>query len=252
MMDENKLPDDEQFTVHHPKEVSQILAELSKNKAILNVSFNHGNDQCLTTIIGVDSEKRAVYLDIGLDAGFNKKLLESNHMVISKNDGIRIRWTSAKITLVKLKDGEALKIALPRSMIRLQRREFFRSPTPLVHPLICYVPYHHPINKSENTVFELMLIDASLGGIGTVLSGPLPPVMEVGTVFEDCKLKLPNYGELNISLCVRNVKEIISKSGALRHRIGLQFTDVSKVDERLIQRYVFNLEREALVLAKGD
>jgi len=252
MTEENKIQDDEQFTLHHPKEISQILSELSKNKTILNISFNHGHDQCLTTIIGVDGEKRAVYLDIGLDTGFNKKLLESNHMIISKDDGIRIRWTSAKITLVKLKDGEALKIALPRSMIRLQRREFFRCPTPLVNPLICHVPYHHPLNRSEDTVFDLTLIDASLGGIGTMLAGPLPPVMEVGEVFEGCKLKLPNFGDLNISLCVRNVKEIISKSGAVKHRIGLQFADLSKVDERIIQRYVFNLEREALVLAKGN
>jgi flagellar brake protein len=252
MNDQTKLPEDEQFAVRHPKEICQILRELRKSKAILNVSFNHGHDQCLTNIIGVDAEKYVVYLDVGLDAGFNRRLLDSNHMIFTKDDGIRVRWTSAKIALVKLKDGEALKIALPKSLIRLQRREFFRCPTPVANPLLCHIPYRHPLTPNVVDEMELMLLDVSLGGIGTVLSGPLPPVVEVGTVFEDCKLKLPEFGEISISLSVRNVKEITLKSGAHRHRIGLQFAELSKVDERIIQRYVFNLEREALAIAKGD
>jgi flagellar brake protein len=252
MNDQTKLPDDDQFAVHHPKEISQILTELGKNKTILNVSFNHGQDQCLTTVIGVDAEKRAVYLDIGLDAGFNKRLLESSHMIFSKDDGIRVRWTSAKIALVKLKDGEALKIALPKSLIRLQRREFFRCQTPVTAPLICSVPYAHPLNPKEREIFELMLVDISLGGIGTVISDHLPPVIEVGKVFDDCKLKVPDMGEVNVSLNVRYVKEITLKTGAHRHRVGLQFINLSRVDERIIQRYVFQLEREALILASNQ
>jgi flagellar brake protein len=251
MNDQVDLSDDEQFTVYHPKEIAQILNELAKTKAIINVSFNRGNDQCLTTVIGINYDKKAVYLDIGMDTNFNRKLLESNHMIFSKDDGIRVRWTSQKIDLVKLKDGEALKIVLPESLMRLQRREFFRCPTPVVNPLICQCSVYHPLRPQAAEMLELTLLDISLGGIGTYVE-TLPPTIEVGTILTDCRLKFPEFGDVTLGLTVKNIKEITLKNGATRTRVGLKFQNLSRVEEKIIQRYVFNLERELLLLAKSD
>ena len=237
--------------LHHPKAVGEVLNELRKHKSILNVSFNHGRDQCLTSVIGVNVEKQVAYLDIGLDTSFNRRLLDSTHMIFTKDDGIRVRWTSHHISLARLKDGEALKIIFPKNLIRLQRREFFRCTTPVATPLICHVPYRHPLTPNEVGEFELTLLDMSLGGIGTMLAEALPQVIEVGVVFKDCRINIPEYGQVNLSLCVRNIKEITMPNGAQRHRIGLQFMDLSKGDERIIQRYVLHLEREALIVAKN-
>jgi hypothetical protein len=58
MDDKKNSHGDEQYMAHHPIEISQILAELAKNKTMLNLSFNHGQEQSLTTIIGVNREKK--------------------------------------------------------------------------------------------------------------------------------------------------------------------------------------------------
>lgn len=251
MIDQSDLSADARCTVHNPKEICQILSDLAKNKAVINLSFNQGRDQCLSTVIAVDGDRNAVYLDIGIDEGFNRRLVESNHVIFSKNEGIRISWASSKVTDVRLKDGAAMRIAVPKSLIRLQRREFFRLNTPVVNPIKCFIPYTNPINPDDDALIELTVIDISLGGIGTILNGPLHPALEVGASFAGCKMELPKEGVVTPSLSVRNIKELTTRLGEVKYRIGLQFVEQSRSDQKMIQHYTFQLEREALVIAKS-
>ena len=251
MADQKVAQDDEKFLTQHPIAIAQILNELAKNKTTLNLSFNYGQDQGLTTVIGVSRDKKSVYMDKSLDAGFNKRLLSSETVVFSKTDGIKIRWVSRKLTEVRLKDGDAIKLALPKSLYRFQRREFFRSPTPATDPVICNIPYRNPMNDGEGRL-EMTLVDASLGGIGTMVSDHLSPLLELGKIFPHCAIKLPHFGELDTSLCVKHITETVMLNGAKKFRVGFKFVGLSRAEERIVQQYVLHLEREALVFAKDD
>ncbi len=250
MIDQSDLSDDERCTVHNRKEICQILSDLEKNKAVINLSFNQGRDQCLSRVIAVDGDRDAVYLDVGIDEGFNRRLINSNHVIFSKNEGIRISWASPSVSEVQLTDGAALKITVPKSLIRLQRREFFRLNTPVVNPVKCLISYSNPGNPDEDALLELTLVDISLGGVGAVVIGSLHPALTEGACFPACQMSLP-VGDVAPSLCVRNIKRIELRSGEVKHRIGLQFIEQSAIDQRKIHQYVFNLEREALVIAKS-
>lgn len=251
MADQKIAHDDEKFLTQHPIAIAQILNELAKNKTTLNLSFNYGQDQGLTTVIGVSRDKKYVYMDKSLDAGFNKRLLASETVVFSKTDGIKIRWVSHQLTEVSLKDGAAIKLSLPKSLYRFQRREFFRSPTPATDPVICYIPYRNPTNDAQEKL-EMNLVDANLGGIGTMVSDHLSSLLQLEKVFPHCMIKLPNFGELDVSLCVKHITETVMLNGAKKFRVGFQFVGLSHAEERIVQQYVLHLEREALVFAKGD
>jgi c-di-GMP-binding flagellar brake protein YcgR len=216
---------------------------------MINVSFNQGQDQCLTTVIAVDREKNIAFLDIGIDEGFNKRLEASTQITFTKSEGVKVKWTSSAITIAKLKDGYALKIKFPQSLVRLQRREFFRLKTPIVNPLICKIPLHDPDSDEERTL-ELTLLDVSLGGIGAFTAKPLPPQVEEGALFENCRIGFPDIGETLVTLCVRNMKELSMHDRSIRHRIGLEFVKPSRGNQSLIQRYVFKLERDMIKLAQ--
>lgn len=251
MANQSVEQDDEKYLTTHPITIAQILNELAKNKTTLNLSFNYGQEQGLTTVIGVSADKKSVYMDKSLDAGFNKKLTASETIIFSKTDGIKIRWVSHKITEVRLTDGGAFKIALPKSLYRFQRREFFRSPAPTVNPVICYIPYINPTSDEEETV-EMTLADISLGGVGTVVIDHLSPILEVEKIFKDCRMALPKFGDLVVDLCVRLIAESDMLNGAKKYRVGFQFVNITHRDERIVQNYVLQLEREALVLANSD
>lgn len=251
MADQKVAQDEDKFLTQHPIAIAQILNELAKNKTTLNLSFNYGEDQGLTTVIGLSRDKKSVYMDKSLDTGFNNRLLASETVIFSKTDGIKIKWVSHQLTEVRLKDGDAIKLPLPKRLYRFQRREFFRSPTPATDPVICYIPYRNPTNDAEETL-EMNLVDASLGGIGTMVPDYLSSLLQLEKLFPHCKIRLPNYGELDTSLCVKHITETVMLNGAKKFRVGFQFIGLSHVEARIVQQYVLHLEREALVLAKGD
>lgn len=250
MAAENYTNEDNQYLTENPVEIAQIITVLARNKTALNMSFNHGQDQGLTLVIGVSANKKWVYLDKSLDAGFNKRLIDSSTITFTKTDGVKIRWSAYQISEAKLKDGSALKIPLPESLYRFQRREFFRSPTPSVNPIICYIPYTNPTSQQEETL-AMPLVDISLGGIGTVMKDHLSKAIEVEAEFDGCKITLPNYGELNTRLRVRHITDKVMANGSKKFQVGFQLTALTRVEERVLQQYVVHLEREALVLASA-
>lgn len=243
------LPEEESFLVHNLKEITRILNDLSKKKVMLKVSFNHGADECLTTIIEVDSKHHAVNLDIGLDEDFNRRLLASHHVIFSKEDGVRIKWTSAQISLVTLNDGKAIKIALPKKLIRLQRREFYRLATSIVNPVICKIPVTDSINSDEERCLELTLLDVSLGGIGVIATHPLDAVYVLGASFERCKISLPDVGVTSLTLQLKSITALTMRDGAIKNRIGFEFIKLTRVNQGFINQYTYNLERLEMALA---
>lgn len=240
-----ELLDDDRFLVRNEKEVAQVLNDLAKHKIMINASFNHGHDTFLTTVISVDDANRAVYMDIGLDENFNARLLASDHIIFSRDGGIRIRWTSSSVKRVKLKDGEAIKISLPKDLIRVQQREFFRMSTPTVRPIVCTIP-QYGADGEELDPLELFLIDISAGGIGAYIPGDLPEVLDVGVVLEHCKIDFPELGKTDLTMKVRRVEHEQVREGVFRYHLGLEFDKLSRGNQALIQRYIFNLERNAL------
>lgn len=236
--------DEEQYFVHNPKEVMQILTELMKQKAPIKVSFNYGVDECYTTIIGIDVKRQVIHLDIGCDEAFNRRLLASNQVFFSKEDGIKIKWSSTHISEDTLKDGKAVEIQAPDNMIRLQRRDSFHFPTPSVNPIHCVIPL-----PEERGTLQLSLVDVSLGGIGAITAHPLDPAVEIGAHFENCKISFPDVGETNLTLQVRNILEIATKHDVIKHRIGFQYIAPSRGNEGLINRYITILERQLIALA---
>ncbi|MDI1361374.1 flagellar brake protein [Methylotenera sp.] len=239
--------DEEQFIVQNQKQIIQILNDLAKHHEMLKVSFGH--DTCLTNVISVDVNNHVVYLDIGIDDAFNDRLLASHYVVFSKDDGIRLKWTSEQLTLATLKDGKAIKIALPQKLMRLQRREFFRLATPIVNPVPCIIPISNEDNPDADRTLELTLIDVSLGGIGVIAANPLDELLVIGANFDKCKINFPEVGETSLTLQVRNITPVTMKDGAAKYRVGLQFISPSRGNEGLINRYTYNLERQAMALA---
>lgn len=244
------VADEEQYIIHNPKEVMQILNDLVKHKTMLKVSFNHGADAYLTNVIAIDAKKHIVHLDIGRDEDFNRRLLASHHVIFSKDDGVKIKWTSTRITEVMLHDGKAIEISLPKDLIRLQRREFYRFSTPIVNPVLCRIPLPDKANPDNENTLELTLLDVSLGGVGVIVPDPLDQALVIGASFDNCKISFPNVGVTNLTLKVKNITEIHTKDGAIKHRVGLQYIEPSRANEGLINRYVFILERQVMALAK--
>lgn len=236
--------DEAQYIVRNNKEIIQILSELVKQKAMLKISFDAGLGECLTSIIEMDTKNNVLYLDIGLDEIFNSRLLASNYVLFSKEEGVKIKWASQHVSMATLNDGKAIKIALPEYLIRLQRREYFRLATPVLNPASCQIPIINESHPESSKTLSLTLADVSLGGAGFVVHDTPESALEVGSSFNGCQIELPEIGVVNLTLQVKSVVPIAMKDGTIKYRIGCLFAKPSLANEALLHRYTFNLERE--------
>lgn len=241
------FPDDTQCLVNNPKEIAQILMDLEKKKSAIEVAFNYGEYFFVSKIMTVDVQNGFVYLDIGIDHRFNKEIALSGHIVFTKNDGVRVAWVSAELSLIEGRHGMMMRTPLPKNLMRLQRREFFRLPTPILNPITCSIFHHGDIGAEQKEAIELINIDVSLGGIGAVMPEPLHPALIADAFFECCKISFPKLGEITPSLRIRSISRLKMYNGIVKERIGLAFVDLSANDQRFIYRYISSLERELLI-----
>lgn len=240
--------ENQRYLVTNTKEILQILNGLIKSKTMLTATIGHGHDSFLTAVVAVDENRQLAYLDIGRDEAFNAHIAASEHIAISNNDGIKIRWTSPVLRIATLTDGQAICIGLPKDMVRVQRREYFRHPVPARSSVVCKIPYvaKDHTGFEELAVLELALVDISIGGIGVVAPSPLNDAISLGAQFEHCKIELPGVGTTDLTLCVRHIQHIEMLSGTIQYRIGLEFINPSRGNQSLLQRYTFMLESESL------
>lgn len=238
--------DVDRYLVESVKEVAFILRAIAQKGEGVTAHFNYGNDFILTSIIHVDADSDTVILDYGANEALDRKILEARKIVfITSQDRVRIQFTANHIEKTQYEDRPAFKINLPESLIKLQRREYFRLTTPISKPLLCTFPLE------EGAKVDLAIADISIGGIG-VINPPPTFKFEIGAMHKGCYFTLPEIGTIVTALQIRNAFEVTMKNGVHTMRAGCMFVSLPGTMQSMIQRYIIKLERERRALQVDD
>ncbi len=230
--------DASKYLVESGKEIAYILRAIMHKGERITAHFNQGNDLILTTIIDVSLEDDWVILDYGASEALNRKLLDAHKIIfITSQDKVRVQFSSNHVEKVSYEGRPAFKIRLPDSLIKLQRREYFRLTTPISKPLACVFP----LEGGDNA--HLTIVDISIGGVG-VMNPPKGFQFEIGKTYQGCYFVLPDLGTIVATLQIRNAFEITMKNGAHAMRAGCMFVNLPGTMQSMIQRYIIKLERE--------
>lgn len=231
--------DHERYWVRQAVEIERILRELGRTGGLITLYGENGRDFSLTRIVDVDAGSRYVWLDCGPDESINTRLAASPSTTLAcSQDGIHIQFNAGTPEKVVYRNGHAWRLGWPDKILRLQRREYYRLSTSLVHPIRCHI--HWPQGILETTVMDL-----SVGGVA-ILAYEGGHVLEAGQVFHGCHLTLPDTagGEISFSLRIISTFDLRLKNGRLSHRAGCEFVDLPASVETEIQRYILKTERE--------
>lgn len=230
---------DERFHVTGRTAIQFMLAGYAKEHESFSVHFNGGQDFFLTTLLAVDIEAGRLIFDCSGSPESNRRFLASEKSAFAgRPGGIRVQFHCERAGEIRYEGSPAYAVPLPKILARLQRREYFRVPTPRVNPLTLQT------RLPNGQALKLPLYDISVSGIG-LDAATLPEGVAPDLRLARCFLQLPGEArDLEFAAVVRRVVEQETRGGSRYWRIGIQFDNLSTGDETRIQRYIDRVERE--------
>lgn len=239
-----------QHLLHARSEIAAVLRTLVERRALVGVYFNHGRSFLLTSLLRVDSENNEILLDSGREEETNHQALLAERLLLSATvDKVKVQFTVSKLAETQYAGLPAFRAALPETLLRLQRREYFRLTTPLTKPVRFVATFRR--KDGSALLIEASLLDISGGGVGLMATPGLAALLERGSVITDCKMALPDEGLLVANLCVRNKQEVTTRAGAHYVRVGCQFIALPGTRMSMVQRYITRVERERKARLSG-
>ena len=231
-----------QYKVHSRREIISLLRTMKERGQFISMHAKGGED-IVTSILDVDDAGGLVVIDRAQSQLTNHRILESEHISFETAlDSIRILFFAEQVQEYLYEGKPALSIPIPENMIRLQRREHYRVPTPAATPLHCMIPVQNEDGGSVVTAF-VVLKNISGGGIG-VIDDRMLLDRTVGTLYKNCRLEIPGLPPVIATLQVKNSLDQTLLNGKSERRVGLMFVNLPAPLEAAVQRYIAKLERE--------
>lgn len=235
---------EERFHIVSASAIQFMLAGFVRERESFSVQFGANRETFQTTLLAVQADKDRLVFDCSGSPETNRRFLDSDHIVfMARPGGIQVHFSAAAAIDVNFEGAKAFAIKLPKTIARLQRREYFRIETPRIRPLELFA------RLPGDALFKCPLHDISVSGIGLSASS-VPDGLAVGDVLQNCRLVLPeDPHDLLFSVTVRNIIELEARASVPQFRIGLQFNNLPTGDANRIQRYISRLEHERRELA---
>ncbi len=228
-----------QYAIASRLEISQILRAVMRHAALITASVG-GEDFFLTSLVRVDDEAGYLMLECDRNGKHMERVLAKQRLLCSTTlDKIKIQFVCTDIETATCDGRDAFRAALPQELLRLQRREYFRVPTPIIAPVKCTISI--PQSDARATV-ELSLIDISCGGIAVLTPHELF-TPELGAYY-DCTIHMPGAAAMRTRVQARNAFMMKLANGKVAQRSGFAFVDLRESMLATIQRYIMGLERQ--------
>lgn len=235
---------EERFHIPSRTAIQFMLAGFARERESFSVQFGSAQEMFLTTLLAVEPENERLILDCSGSPETNRHFLASERNIfVGRPGGIQLHFATGQATELSYQGAKAFAVKLPKVLVRLQRRDYFRIETPRVRPLEFFA------RLPGGALLSMPAHDISVAGIG-LSAGILPDGLVPGSLLANCRFSLPDENtDLFFSATLRHLTELEARSGHRQWRFGLQFNDLSLGDANHIQRYIVRVEHERRELA---
>lgn len=228
---------DDWLNIVSPLEIESTLRFILDSKTLLRMEVPDGSISVITTILEIDAH--TITVDNKSSDSISQQFIKTDTVLLEAAlKGMQISFDGAKITSATHAGRPALRLAMPKLLKRLQRREFARVKVPVESPALCTLPTP---GQPESNV-RLALRDIGPGGLSLMDSQRLLDDAP-GAHYENCRLELPDVGWVNVGLRIVHNDDTPLKNGKTGHTVGCVFVDVSDTTLMLLRHYAWRLER---------
>jgi flagellar brake protein len=240
--DPNRPPDgldgiDERYVQRDAAQIATMMRRLVERGPRVWVSFGSDSGVFESVIAAVSTDGRTLYLPCAAEEDVNRQLEEAGPLVcISQLDGVTVQFNVELFRQVTR--AKAFASPMPRALVRLQRRDFFRLVTGTDDgvSMTLAVPSTTGAGPSPECV-TADVIDISGGGVAVLLPARALQLTE-GMVLTDGVLTLPGVGQLDLAVRVRNIVRMVDDGGTTRQRVGCEFVQLRDAQLVLVQRFI--------------
>nr|WP_189684651.1 flagellar brake protein [Pseudomonas sp. SWRI92] len=226
-------------------EISGNLRMLQDSHDPLIITFHERSQRFQSYLVDVDRESNTLALDEMIPRDGERFLLAGEPFRVEGfHDGVRIAWEgNGALTIQESKDGRCYRGALPDEVVYHQRRNAFRAAlklAQLVNVELGGDKLKSPVNGK--------LLDISATGCKLRFDGDITERLQLGQVYERFIAALP-FGNMTAPVELRylHFEERINTTFA-----GVRFHNISGLVQRQVERFVYQLQREARRFDKDD
>lgn len=234
------------FILHDAREILAVLRDLVQQRNRVALYYDDDSSMVLTLLLAAD--ETGIWVDAAANPLDNRRIERSHRIVfVSTHNMAKVQWVSTETTQGLYQNSAAFFLPLPRKLLRLQRRDYFRLLNTEPDALKCHI---RPYAAKKHLHHEVTVMDISIGGVALVCaqdSVELTP----GSTYQDCEIELPEVGILHTGIEVRNVFEVTTRNGEVKRRAGCLFVNPSPEATMMLQRYVAEAQR-ALASKRHD
>ena len=228
-------------TLTDPLEIAGHLRTLANHKERVNLSFTglpvarHG----YTSVLAVDRERKLMALDEVVPMESERYLVEGQPFEAEGyHEGVRMSWTSRNYRLKRgsLEGVPCFWIDLPAELEYHQRRDAYRAPLKRTQS-----PNINLGGSKLSPSLVGKLLDISATGCKLQFPGNLTDILQPGAIYERLTIALP---EATLIVAVE-MRHLYYDRGRDASQAGVRFYEISGYEQRQIERYVFQLQRES-------
>jgi c-di-GMP-binding flagellar brake protein YcgR len=225
---------DDENRIDKPAEVVAFMQRLIDARALVNVSIRPTVG--ITTMLWwVDPASTTLGFSVDEHQdGLQIIATAPKALAVTYLHNEKLQFLMERMGLVRDPQGLALQCRLPASILRLQRRKFFRVQVPgFVAPSL---RYRMP-GKPDQVVVGKVL-DISVGGCAVLLPKDTP-LLDPGTLIESSRIDLEPASRFVTGFEVRRCGAYETPDGRpLGPMMGLRWTRLDPDAEKLLQTYV--------------
>lgn len=224
------------------EKISAHLREVCSKKARLQLTFDNDKSEYHSIFLEVMSTPSADYLLIDIPPQHEAARLPRARRSATVTYRLGDKQFSFRTILIELMSGAqgGIKVQLPTSISRFERRKDFRVELSPRHPIIVNFKY----GREDLIAARAQVKDISAGGlaINTNLKDPL---LAPGLMIRDIHFEL--YPGVMVSARGVICYLVPNPEGAIyKYKIGIKFTDIDRKDSEIIHKYVLKRQREQL------
>nr|WP_243458926.1 flagellar brake protein [Pseudomonas sp. OA65] len=226
-------------------EISGNLRMLQESHDPLIITFHERTQRFQSYLVNVDRETHSIALDEMIPRDGERFLLAGEPFRVEGfHDGVRIAWEGkGPLTIDESHDGRCYRGALPDEVVYHQRRNAFRAALKLAQ----LVSVELGGDKMKSPV-DGKLLDISATGCKLRFDGDITERLQLGQVYERFVAALP-FGNMTAPVELRylHFEERFNTTFA-----GVRFHNISGLVQRQVERFVYQLQREARRFDKDD